>query len=251
MQVKDVELGLLDVGEQGDEFEELVGSIRRDGVLSPLLVKPCGDRYLVVEGHRRRQAALRIGLAAVPCAVLPGDERLARRAAFVTNLIRKDPTPIELAVALAKAANEGQVPVTEIAQGLGRSVEWVKRQIAMLDWPEDVLQLVHAGVLSVAAAGPLAQVADEAYRQFLLEHASRNGATARTTSAWLQEWLAGQPAPKAVEVDPPARGPVTPPLYPQAPCLCCSRVLRMDELSHVPLCAGCIQRVREFGRTLP
>jgi ParB family chromosome partitioning protein len=254
MEVREIELGLLDVGEhaqrfdyEGPEMDDLVASIRRDGVLVPLIVRPVQERFVVVEGHRRREAAIRAGLVAVPCQVQDGDLALSRRISFVCNLFRKDPSPVELGVAIARAVADGTASQEELARGLNRSVEWVKRQVAMMDWPDDILRAIHAGGVSVAAAANLALVEDDVYREFLLEHAVGNGATARTTAAWLQEWRAGQPAGVAVTALPVEGSSAPGPMAPQAPCLCCGQVFRTDELSHVPLCPGCIQRVRHLG----
>lgn len=254
MEIRELPTNQIDIGEfaqrfdyEGDEQEELTASIRTNGVLVPLIVAPEGERYTLVEGHRRLTAARRVGLLTLPCHVLSGDLALSRKIAFVVNICRKDPTPIELAVAVAKAVQDGAASLDELAHGLNRSVDWVKRQVAMMDWPEDVLQLIHAGHLSVAAAANLAQIEDPAYREFLSNHAVNNGATARTTASWLQEWRAGQPAPTAVQADPQSPEPTHPPLMPQAPCLCCGLVHRTDELSHVPLCAPCIQKVRHLA----
>jgi ParB family chromosome partitioning protein len=251
VEIREIPVGLLDVGEHeqrfdyaDDQMDELVASIRAGGIEEPLIVRPVGDRFVVINGHRRREAALRIGLATVPCQVKSVDISLARRTAFVTNLFRKDPTPVELAVAIGKAVGDGEASVDELAKGLGRSVEWVKRQLALLEWPEDVLQVVHAGQLSVAAAANLARVTDAETRRFYVENAVLNGATARTTAAWLQAFEAAVPPQVAVETPAVAGPPAAPPLMPQAPCLCCGEVRRTDELSHVPLCAPCIQRVR-------
>jgi ParB family chromosome partitioning protein len=228
-------------------MDDLVASVRRDGILVPLIVRPCGERFVVVEGHRRREAAIRAGLVRVPCQIQEGDVTLSRRIAFVCNLFRKDPTPVELGVAIARAVADGAASEEELAKGLNRSVEWVKRQVAMMQWPEEVLQAIHAAKISVAAAANLAAVGDDVYRNFLLDHAVLNGATARTTAAWLQQWEAGQPAPVAITAPPLEGDRPAGPMVPQAPCLCCGGVHRTDELSHVPLCAPCIQRVRHLG----
>ncbi len=251
---REIAVRLLDKGEhenrfdyEGPEMEELVASVRLDGVLVPLIVRPVGDRFVVIEGHRRREAALRVGLDAVPCQVQSGDAGLAKRTAFLGNIVRKDLTPVELAVAVAKAVQDGEASVEEFARSMHRSVDWVRRQVALLDWPEDVLQAIHGGSLSVAAAANLAGVGDDAYRGFLLENAVANGATARTTAAWLQAWRATLPVELAVQ-QPAVAGAAGPgPVIPQAPCLCCGDMLRTDELSHVPLCARCIPRVRRLG----
>jgi ParB family chromosome partitioning protein len=254
MEIKDLSLNLLDVGRHEQRFayddEEqatLTASIRSEGILVPLIVRPQGERYLIVDGHRRRQAATAANLPTVPCQIQSTDPARDSRTAFIANFLRKDPTPVELAVAIARAIETGADAEAEIAAALHRSVEWVRRQVAFLEWPEDVLQAVHRGQLSVAAASNLACVTDDRYRQFLLENAVQNGATARTTAAWLQAWRAALPLEQAL-AEGPAPGPALPPaLMPQAPCLCCGQIHRTDELSHVPLCGPCIQRVRHLG----
>lgn len=205
-EVRDIPIGLIDVGEYSQRFQidpegldGLCGSIRRLGVLVPLIVRPLGDRWLLVAGHRRHAAALRVGLASVPCIVQSGEEHASRESAFAENLFRQDVSPVELAVSIAKATEEGEHSVGEVAEGLRRSVDWVRRQLAMLSWPEDVLQAVHRGTLSVAAAANLAPITEDAYRGYLLECAENNGATARTTAAWLQAWEAALPPAKAIE----------------------------------------------------
>jgi len=255
MDIREIDVALLDVGEHeqrfdydGDEMDDLVASLRKDGVLVPLIVRNNADRYIVIEGHRRREAAIRASLHTVPCQILSPDPSLCRRVAFVANLFRKDPTPIELGVAIARAVSDGEASVEEMAKGLNRSTDWVRRQVAMMSWPEDVLQAIHAGRISVAAAANLAAVTDDAYRSSLVGYACENGATARTTAAWLQQWEAGQPSAQALLAPPIDGEHHPPPLMPQAPCLSCGVLRRTDELSHVPLCAPCIQRVMHLSK---
>ena len=254
LETKEIPLNLIDAGEHeqrfayaDEEFEDLKASLRKDGVLVPIIVKPAGDRFIIIQGHRRTRAAAEVGLTTIPAQIQTGDSALAQRTAFIVQMFHKDPTPVELAVAIAKAVAAGEDSLQDLARGLHRSVDWVKRQVALLDWPDDVLQTIHAGQLSVAAASNLAEVDNDAYRAFLLEQAAKNGATARTTAAWLQAYRASLPAPEALQAQPAPPGSPAPALIPQAPCLCCGVTHRVDELSHVPLCARCIPAVRRLG----
>jgi ParB family chromosome partitioning protein len=254
LEVREIPISLIDEGGFDQRFElneesieELAGSIRRLGILVPLIIRPAGERFVRVAGRRRLAAAKKIGLSTVPCVVREMADIVGRETAFAENLFREDLTPIETAVAIAKAVEGGEADVQAVADGMRRSVDWVRRQLAMLEWPEDVLKAVHRGQLSVAAAANLACVEEPVYRAYLLENAIENGATARTTAAWLQAWRASVPAPQAVQVSPLSAGSAALPLIPQAPCFCCSVVGRTDELSHVPLCARCIGQVRRIG----
>jgi len=254
LQTQEIPLNLIDETDYHQRFsldEEslagLRGSIAKLGLLVPLIVRPHGERYDLVAGRRRRQCLLDLGRETAPCIVRTGSVDDARRSAIADNLMRSEPTPIETAVAIAKALESGESQVAEIAGAMHRTPDWVRQQVAMLDWPDDVLQVLHAGQLSVAAASNLAEIDNDPYRAFLLENATANGATARTTAAWLQAYRASLPAPEALQAQPAPPGSPAPALIPQAPCLCCGVTHRVDELSHVSLCARCIPAVRRLG----
>ena len=229
---------------EGPKFDELVGSIRRLGILVPLVVTAEQDHYVVVAGHRRLAAAQRIGLATVPCLARQGSEARVKEISFAENFFRLDLSPIEQAAAIKDVVDQGVMTVDQIAEGFRRSSDWVRRQVALLGWPADVLQAIHEGRISVSAGSNLALVEDANYRVFLLSHACENGATARTTAAWLQAWRSCQPASIAVEAEPDEAGRPSIPAVPQAPCIVCANIFRTDELSHVPMCSACIRELQ-------
>jgi len=254
VEVKDVPIGKIKVGEhvqrlviEDDTISELAASIARIGIVNPLLVSADGDKYLLVAGHRRLQAAKRCGLTTVPCIVASAEKNVDTEISFAENLFRKDLSPLELACAVKDVLDKNVMPLEELAAGLNRSAEWVRRMVAMLDWPQDVLEAIHAGWLSIAAAHNVALITEDTYRKFLLRNAEDSGATARTTAAWLQAWRSMAPAEQAITAPPVSGESRTTPMVPQAPCIACGEVFRTDELSHVPVCAGCIRAIRSIG----
>lgn len=223
---------------------DLAQSIRRLGLLQPLTVVVGPDGYGLVAGHRRLAACKEVGLDRVPCLVLVGDEARQQETSFAENLFREDFTAVELAAAVKDTVESGAMSVAALGRALRRSEHWIAEQIALCSWPSDVLAALQARQLSVSAASNLAVVTDEPYRNFLVRTAVENGATARTTAAWLQAWRAMMPQEDAIEQGPVGAEHPPTPLCPQAPCLCCSAVFRTDQLSHVPLCASCITTIR-------
>lgn len=254
-EVKEIPIEKIKVGEHaqrlaesGEEIDELAASIRRIGIINPLVVAAVGDAYTLIAGHRRWMAARKIGLARVPCVVWESEESMAAEVSFAENLFRRDLSPLELGCAIKDILDKKVMTVEELADGLHRSTEWLRRMVTMLDWPADVLNALHAGWLSVSAASNLALIEDDVYRDFLLRNAQDSGATARATAAWLQAWRSMAPVEVAVQT-PPVEGELrTTPMVPQAPCICCGQVFRTDQLSHVPACAQCIQAIRNIGR---
>lgn len=234
----------LRAGMDDDQIQELSRSISRVGVIVPLVVSRSGDGFRLVAGHRRIRAAQLASLETVPCIVREDTEALTREISFAENLFRTDLTPLEVACGIKDCIDNGVMDAACIATALHRTEYWVAKQLAMLDWPDDVLEVVHNGVLSVSAAANLAEVKDDSYRVFLLRNAKESGATARVTAAWLQAWRSMQPPEQAVQAEPVAAGERPQPMMPQAPCLCCGQVYRTDALSHVPICQGCINTIR-------
>lgn len=227
-----------------EDLDDLVASVRRVGILLPLSVVDGGDSFVLLSGHRRLAAARRIGLAKVPVVVFEGEEIQRGEVTFAENFFRKDLSPIERAAAMKDVVASGAVKLSELAKIFHRSGHWVAGQLAMMGWPSEVLEAIHGGAISAAAGANLAAVEDDAYREFLVRQAVAGGATARTTAAWLQAYRAQAPPAAAVEAEPGA-GPARPaPMVPQAPCLACGQVYRTDQLSHVPICAGCINAIR-------
>lgn len=230
-----------------ESLDGLVISIRRLGVIYPLVVSPLDDGFVLVEGHRRLAACKRLDKQTVPCIVeSSGGERVAE-IAFAGNFFRKELSPVEQAAAIADVLKSGRMTVEQLAAGFHRSEHWVQSQIAICDWPPDILAAIHEGVISVSAASNLACVTDDTYRNFLIRNAVEQGATARTTSAWLQAFRSQQPPEQAIEAEPVPGAPVQAPAIPQVPCFLCGQVYLINEVSHVPLCGECIQQVRQAG----
>ena len=230
-----------------DSFEDLMASIRRIGVVQPVVVREDGGGYVLVAGHRRVAAAKEVGLEVVPVLVVKGPEKRDSEIAFAENLFRKDMSAVETATALKDVLAEETMTMEELARGVHRSKHWVQQMVGMCDWPGEVLLAIHEGAISVAAGLNLALVTEDAYRQFLVRNAVDNGATARTTAAWLQAFRAMLPPEQAVIQGPVDATERASPLIPQAPCLCCGQVFRTDALSYVPICVGCVQILRNPG----
>lgn len=251
-QIEEIPIEKIRVGEHEQRIEKedqeigaLAASIARLGVLNPIIVVEDGDKVVVLAGHRRLVAAGLCGKDRVPCIVRRSEEAVDSEVTFAENYFRKDLSPVELAGALKDCIDQAVMTVKELAAGFHRSEHWVHSMIAIAGWPSDVQEAIHVKAISVSAASNLALVTDSTYRDFLLRNAAESGATARTTAAWLQAWRAFQPPEEAITQPPVAVGAAQVPLVPQAPCLSCGVQHPVNEMSHVPMCGGCIQVIRK------
>lgn len=233
-----------------DTFGDLVASIRRNGVLVPVLLSYTDLGFLLVAGHRRVAAAREIGLAEIPGYIIEGDRAGAWDGAFAENLFRKDLSAVELAAAIKDCIASGGYTVETIARGLGRSDQWIQLYLSIADWPVDLSVAVHSGRLSVAAARNLAEITDEHHRSMLVDYAVENGATARITAAWLQAWHAGKPTQEPESTEPLPAGSPLPPIEPYTPCVVCGHQKRMAEHRYLPVCTQCQEIVVDLARQL-
>lgn len=253
-EITEIPIGKIKTGEHeqrieldGEEIDALASSIARLGLLYPLLVSPDGEEYILIEGHRRLAACRQMGMEKVRCMIQVTGSHGIAEIAFAGNFFHKDLSPVELAGAMKDCLKKGAMSIKEMALGFHRSEHWVQKMIAVADWPGEILEAIHEGAMSVSAAANLAMVSEGTYRSFLLRSAVEQGATARTTAAWLQAFQEMQPAEEAVTAEPVGGRPVPQPAVPQAPCLCCGQVYLVNEMSHVPVCGGCIQLIRHAG----
>lgn len=103
-------------------IDELADSIRERGILEPILVRPGEEgRFQIIAGERRYQAARKIGLSMVPCVELDVDDRGCLEVSLIENLQRRDLTPFEEALAIARLMEEFSYTHDQIAKRLGRS----------------------------------------------------------------------------------------------------------------------------------
>jgi len=232
---------------EDETLDDLRASIRRIGIVVPLLVSAEQDGYTLVAGHRRFAAAVLEDHRTVPAIVRDSSALDSKEVSFAENLFRQDLTPVEVAAGIKDVLEKKIMTVEELAAAVHHSKHWVTSMVDMLAWPDDVLQSIHVGWLSISAGSNLALITDDTYRDFLLRNAHENGASARTTAAWLQAWRSMEPVEVAVTKEPGPADRASVPAIPQAPCLCCMQVFRTDELAHVAICVGCINAIRGVG----
>ncbi len=137
---------------------ELVASIRAQGVLQPLLVRPHPterDRYQIVAGERRWRAAQQAGLHDVPALIRPLSDTETITAALVENLQRQDLNPIEEAEGYQRLAQEFGLTQDAISSVIGKSRSHIANTLRLMNLPEPVKHEVRQGNLSAGHARAL------------------------------------------------------------------------------------------------
>ncbi len=233
---------------EDEEIQELAASIKRIGVIEPIIVVPKDDRFLLVAGHRRLAAAQAAGHAEIPAIIRGGNEATNAEVRFAENFFRRDLSAVEQAAAIRGCIDDKVLTIEELAKGLHRSEQWICEQAKMTTWPDEVLQAIHFKYISVAAARNLAAISDPVYRAYLLKNAVENGVTARVTAAWLQAYQLSRPPEQALAAQPLA-GPVpAAAVVPESLCIFCTQMKRCDALNYMPVCGQCLADFQQARR---
>jgi len=141
--------------------------------------------------------------------------------------------------------------IGELAETFHRAEQWVRDQVAVLEWPEDVRAAVHARVVGQGAGSYLAKIEDDGYRGFLLAQAAESGCSERTAQMWLAGWRGMQPAEQVAQMVATPETPGTPRPAPQSMCVGCRSMMRPDGLVPVFICPHCVVKLREGALMVP
>lgn len=186
-------------------LKELTESVRRHGVLEPILVRPVGESYELIAGERRTKAASEAGLKSIPAVVLEVDDAQALEIAVVENLQREDINPVEETDAiLSLLSSRLERPTSDVIDLLrrlydeargrtGNSVisisereqvnalfsavgrfsvsSFYTNRIPLLSLPSELLEAVRRGDVHYTKARELARIADAKERSMLLRRA--------------------------------------------------------------------------------
>jgi ParB family chromosome partitioning protein len=225
---------------EDEEIQELAASIKRVGVVEPVIVVQKDDGFSLVAGHRRIAAAQAAGHAEVPAIIRAGTEAEVAEVRFAENFFRRDLSAVEQASAIRECIDNGVMTIEELAKGLHKKERWVCEQAQMTTWPDEVLKAIHFKHISVSAARNLAAISDPQYRSYLLHNAVENGVTARVTAAWLQGWQLSKTPEQALAAQ-PVDGPVpAAAVVPMAACMFCGKTFRCDALNYMPVDSQCL-----------
>lgn len=189
-----------------DTLQELADSIRVQGMVQPIVVRPSGeDCYELIAGERRWRAAQLAGLSEVPAVVREVSDRAAIAMALIENIQREDLNPLEEATALQRLIAEFELTHQQAAEAVGRSRAAVTNLLRLLELSEEVRRLVQDRRLDVGHARALLTLPHalqrEAARQVLLR-----GLSARETEELVRRLRQDDAAPASPKpVDPNIR----------------------------------------------
>ena len=184
-------------------LEELAQSIKAQGVMQPIVVRPIANgRFEIIAGERRWRATQQAGLETIPAMVREVADQAAIAMALIENIQREDLNPVEEAVALQRLQQEFQLTQQQVADAVGKSRVTVSNLLRLIALPEEIKILLSHGDLEMGHARallglPTAQQVEGA------RHVVARGLTVRQTEALVRQWLNTKELPVVeAKVDP-------------------------------------------------
>ncbi|QLC73079.1 ParB/RepB/Spo0J family partition protein [Pseudomonas sp. LPB0260] len=170
-------------------LEELAQSIKAQGVMQPIVVRPIdGGRYEIVAGERRWRACHQAGLERIPAMVRELPDEAAIAMALIENIQREDLNPIEEAVALQRLQQEFQLTQQQVAEAVGKSRVTITNLLRLIALPEEIKTLLAHGDLEMGHARALLGLPAE-QQVAGARHVVARGLTVRQTEALVRQWL--------------------------------------------------------------
>jgi ParB family chromosome partitioning protein len=180
---------------------ELAASIRSQGLMQPLLVRPVDrDRYELVAGERRWRAAQMAGLDEVPALVREIPDEAALAMSLIENIQRENLNPMEEAAGLQRLVDEFKMTHEQAADAVGRSRSATTNLLRLLKLPRPIQEMLMEGALEMGHARALLAL-DGARQIELGKRVAAKGLSVRETEALVQQSLRGPAASRRKRTD--------------------------------------------------
>jgi len=173
--------------EQG--LNELAQSIRNNGILQPIIVRPAGEQYEIIAGERRLRAAQIAGLSVVPVIVRQATDQQMLELALVENIHRKDLNPIERAKAYQNYIATFNLNQTEAAERLGEDRSVVANFLRILELPQEIKDMLMDGRLSMGHARAILALPTDQLRNTLANKALAGRLSVREIERLVRKYL--------------------------------------------------------------
>ena len=176
-------------------LEELAASIRAQGIMQPILVRPVGEgRFEIIAGERRWRASRIAGLTEVPVLVRQIPDEAALAMSLIENIQRENLNPLEEAAGIQRLVDEFGMTHQQAADAVGRSRPAASNLLRLLNLPEPVQQLLLQGHIDMGHARALIPL-DGARQVLLGNRIAAKGLSVREAERLVQQEL-NPPAPK-------------------------------------------------------
>ncbi len=164
-----------------ESLKEFAESIKKHGVIQPIIVKKSIKGYEIIAGERRTRASKMAGKETIPAIVRELTDQEMMEVALIENIQREDLNPIEEAEAFQKIIETTQITQEEAAHRFGKSRSYITNLLGLLNLPEETKKYVKDGKISMGHARVLSKLSDETQMITLAKEIIEKGLSVRDT----------------------------------------------------------------------
>lgn len=186
-----------------EKIEELARSIDKHGVIQPILVRPHGDRYMIIAGERRWRAGKLAGLDNIPAIVRDIDEKQMHMLALVENLQREDLDPIEEAKGIRQLMDEYDLTQDQVAAEVGKSRSAIANIVRLLNLPNWIQELIKEKKLTPGHGRAILALNERQYVESVVEEIIGKNLNVRETELLIKKLNSPQRPKKKTVVEKP------------------------------------------------
>ena len=170
---------------------ELAESIKKHGVIQPIIVRKVSNKYEIIAGERRYKASIIAGRKTIPAIITDVDDKESAEIALIENVQRQDMTPIEEAISYKKILDMGYITQTELAIKLGKTQSTIANKLRLLNLSEEVQDALLEEKISERHARSLLKV-DKKDQPEILNRIINERLTVRKTDQVISNYLEGK-----------------------------------------------------------
>jgi len=173
------------------ELSDLAESIKANGVVQPIIVRPAGAGFEVIAGERRLRAAQLASLTTIPALVRQASDEQMLELSLIENIHRANLNPIERAKAYQNYLNTFSLTQAEAAERLGENRSVIANYLRLLDLPDEVKQMLADGRLTMGHARAMLALPTDELRRKLANRAMAGRLSVREVERLVRKYLAG------------------------------------------------------------
>ena len=171
------------------ELEELANSIKANGLIQPILVRPSGQGYEIIAGERRFRASQMAELLKIPAIIRKASDEQSHEWSIIENIHRVDLNPIERAKAYKEYLNSFSITQSQAAERLGEDRSVIANYLRLLDLPNEIKQMLVEGSLSMGHARAILALPTDDMRRKLANRAMAGRLSVREVEKLVRRYL--------------------------------------------------------------
>ena len=174
-----------------DEVFELAADIKKNGLINPITVRPKGERYEVVAGHRRLLAHRYGGMLKIRCVVRDLNDDEAFAVMTSENLAREDVNPVDEAIHTTRLLQLYNGDMEKLRHTLNRGDAWIQSRLTIGQMSDELKEALRADKIKIGGALALNKITNDIDQHAVLTMAISQGASVVMANYWIAQWEAG------------------------------------------------------------